>query len=492
MSLRAPWVMLFAFAACAPVQRVTLINTSLKLNDGRFAGPVEVKVPRHADHQGHDFEVNVRLVSACEPLLTLAFPDGEQQKFGVTDDKWQDLLRVRAGAAVSVDSGAPAPPPPSRPPEPTPPQMPPPQMPPPQMPPPAQDSTRVEGGATADAELRIPAPTVGSWQRTRTEQWAGQLEFEAQRERRCATSRTFTTKYRNAFDDTNTIALWADVPQELADAELFIEVVELIPPKVEAPAVKAAVTVQAQPRPAKPIPPMPAPRTERPAPAKDPNARWHAGEWVWSGRGEWVWSPGFWLRPQKMPAPQVDARGVPPLPDCLWVEGHWVWVALDGSWSWVPGHWGPPPPRVDVRGESPDPTSQWVEGMWLSVNGSFIWQVGRWGRPEPRAEARPPAPRADAEWIPGAWILVGGRWVWTPGFWSGTEKPPPPRLEAIPPRPHPDAVWLAGFWRWNVTTRVHVWVDGHWELPPGEGYVWVEEQLGPDLIIRGHWELRVR
>jgi hypothetical protein len=130
--------------------------------------------------------------------------------------------------------------------------------------------------------------------------------------------------------------------------------------------------------------------------------------------------------------------------------------------------------------------------MWLSVNGSFIWQVGRWGRPEPRAEARPPAPRADAEWIPGAWILVGGRWVWTPGFWSGTEKPPPPRLEAIPPRPHPDAVWLAGFWRWNVTTRVHVWVDGHWELPPGEGYVWVEEQLGPDLIIRGHWELRVR
>jgi len=82
--------------------------------------------------------------------------------------------------------------------------------------------------------------------------------------------------------------------------------------------------------------------------------------------------------------------------------------------------------------------------------------------------------------------------VWSPGFWAGSEKPPPPRVESIPPRPHPEAVWLAGFWRWNVTTRIHVWVDGHWELPPGEGYVWVEEKLGPDLVIRGHWELRVR
>lgn len=62
MTVRLLRLALFALTACAPVQRVRLISTSLKLNDGRFAGPIEVKVPRHADHEGHDFEVNVLLV----------------------------------------------------------------------------------------------------------------------------------------------------------------------------------------------------------------------------------------------------------------------------------------------------------------------------------------------------------------------------------------------------------------------------------------------
>jgi hypothetical protein len=504
------WAVLVVGSACAPVQRVTLVKTTVPLPNGRFVGPVQVNVPRHADREGHDFEVRVRLVAACEPLFTLAFPDGEQQPFGVEDKRWQSLLLARAGVAVPAEPGAPPPPPPPPTPEPAPLAgpvgPPPPQQPlPAPVPPPAPTSAPgpwpgpggaapVEAGATVDATVQVPAPTVGSWQRTLTEQWPGQLAFEAERARRCAAPRTFTATYRNAFDDTHTVALWAEVPQELAGAELHVEVVELVPPKVAPPpVVEATVKTEVKVAPPKPRPPAPAPRVERPDAAKDPNARWQAGAWAWrEGKGEWVWVPGSWLRPAAAPALRVEARGAPPVEGCRWVDGHWEWRGTDGSWTWIPGAWGPPPPREEVRGEPPDPTAPWIAGVWLSVEGTFRWQPGRWGRPRPRAEVRPPAPRPDAEWIAGEWILVAGRWTWSPGFWAGTEKPPPPRAEQPPPRPHPDAVWLAGFWRWDVATRVHVWIDGHWELPPGEGYVWVEEKVGPDLLLRGRWELKVR
>jgi hypothetical protein len=83
--------------------------------------------------------------------------------------------------------------------------------------------------------------------------------------------------------------------------------------------------------------------------------------------------------------------------------------------------------------------------------------------------------------------------VWSPGFWEGTVKPPPPKLETPPPSPGAGAVWLSGFWRWESTQSTHVWVSGHWELPPGENYVWVPDPVGPaGVVLRGHWELRVR
>lgn len=501
-------------AACAPVQRVPLLSQRIALPEGRFVGPIEVKVPKHSEHGGHDFEVRVTVVARCEPLFTLAFPDGEQQPLGVRDEVWQALLRARAGVTAEIaapQAGHPAEPahvptpaaqptsqaqpaaqPASQPqpvaqpgfePQPFPAAPPPPQ---PQPAPPA----RLESDTTIDAEARITAPTVGRWERTLTERWAGQLEFEAQRERRCANPREFTVRYRNAFDDTNTVALWAEVPQELAGGELFVEVVELVPPKVAPPpVVEAKVAVKVE---AKPLPPKPAPRVERPTPAKDPGARWQPGEWVWSGRGEWVWQPGYWLRPASLPAAKAEFPGAPPVAGCRWISGRWLWVAAGGEWTWTPGRWAAPPPLVEDRGESPDSTAPWISGAWLEGGGTFTWRPGRWGRPQPRVETRPPAPSASTEWISGEWLLIQGRWDWSPGFWAGTERPPPPRAETIPPRPNTDAVWLAGFWRWDVTTRAHVWIDGHWELPPGEGYVWVEEKLGPDLILRGRWELKVR
>jgi hypothetical protein len=514
MSLKRSWILLL-LAGCAPVQRVSLLRTTIPLQDGRFVGPVELKVPRHADHEGHDFEVKVELSASCDPLFTLAFPDGEQKTLGADDTKWQALLRARAGlsADATANGGAPKPPaPPMRdsryaPPQQTwqqPPQQqgwaqPPPETwgtpqpesngPPPSSAPPP---VATEAGASVDAQVRIPSPTVGRWERTVTETWNGQLEFEAQRTSRCAARRTFTATYLNAFDDTNTVAIWATVPQELANAELTVEVTELIPPKVAPPpAVEVHAAVKVEPE--KPRPPMPPPKKEEPRPAQDATATWQPGHWAWSpGGGEWVWQSGYWLQPTVAPALRVENTGAPPVPGCRWQNGRWVWVAYEGKWEWTPGRWTAPPPLVEEKLDSPDPTAPWIAGQWIAIGATFRWEPGRWGRPQPRAETRGPAPVPGAEWIPGEWLFVGGKWIWSPGFYAGTERPPPPKPETIPPRPHPDAVWLAGFWRWDITVRTHVWIDGHWELPPGEGYVWVEEKVGPDLILRGRWELKVR
>lgn len=504
--LRA-WPLSLLLLSCTPVQRVQLMKQTVRLEDGRFVGPVEIKVPRHADHQGHDFEVRVTLVAQCDPLFTLAWPDGEQRTLGVDDLKWQDLLRARAGVSEArPPQGAQRPPPPPRgqvaqPQTQQQPMQPPqqpdvapwPGTPQPQPQPQAQPQppAPVSAGVGVDAQLTIPAPTVGHWQATQTESWSGQFAFEAERTRRCSGSRTFTAKYLNAFDDTNTVAIWADLPQELAGAELTVELTELIPPPKPA---EKAVVVEARletPKPAKQRPPQPKQRVENPKPAQDANAKWNPGAWAWrEGVGEWIWVPGYWLQPATGPALRNDNPGNPPLAGCRWVNGHWVWVGSVGGWEWVNGHWDPPPPLVEEKRDQPDPTAPWISGQWLTWNGSFRWNPGRWGRPQPRAETPTPCANGNA-WVSGEWLTVAARWTWSPGFCAGTERPPPPKIETPGARPHPDAVWLAGFWRWDVTARIHFWIDGHWELPPGEGYVWVEEKIGNDLIIRGHWELRV-
>jgi hypothetical protein len=90
-------------------------------------------------------------------------------------------------------------------------------------------------------------------------------------------------------------------------------------------------------------------------------------------------------------------------------------------------------------------------------------------------------------------VDLDGTWKWTAGFYEGTQRPPPPKLESPPPPPSRDAVWLSGYWQWEGVRQEHQWVSGHWEQPPGEGYVWVADQPGPNgVVVRGHWELRVK
>ncbi len=483
---------------CAGVQRVPLKNEVVVLRDGRFIGPIEIPVPRRADHDGHDFELRITLRSRCTPKLVLAFPDGETETIGDGDSKWQDLLVLRAQGESVQQTQVPmpaqvvAPPPPSDGPPPMP------------MPAPQETAPLPYPGPSASASASVavdttvvvtPVQPAGRWQSVTTETWNGQLAFERERANRCAQVREYRTTYLNAYDETGMITVWAEVPQELAEASLRYEIVELVPPKVEPPSrveASAAAVVTTTPPPKKERPPPPAPRRESPAPAADARATWIPGQWVWhDGDGEWVWHGGSWGAPAA-PALKVEATGNPPNPGCTWRSGYWTWESRDGKWVWQPGYWKAPPPLQDVRGEPPGPGAPWIEGSWAWAGVRFEWTPGRWGKPPPLAETPGAQPFAGAQWVRGDWILVSGRWVWSPGFYEGAQRPPPPRAENPGVAPGPGAVWLQGYWRWEVTRSEYVWIAGHWELPPGEGYVWVPEPQAGGLVIRGHWELGVR
>jgi hypothetical protein len=149
---------------------------------------------------------------------------------------------------------------------------------------------------------------------------------------------------------------------------------------------------------------------------------------------------------------------------------------------------------VEERGQPPVPESPWVPGQWVREGASFRWITGYWGRPSPREETIPPQPFEGATWRAGTWLKIKGNWVWSPGFYEDSRRPPPPRKQESPgARPHPDAVWLAGFWRWSQQRTAYAWIAGHWELPPGEGYVWVPDPPDPQagVSIGGHWKLRL-
>jgi hypothetical protein len=457
-------VLLLLGVGCAGVQRVPLKREVVLLPNGRFIGPLEIQVPRRADHGGHDFEIFVTLRTRCAPLLTLAFPDGETEELGSRDRTWQDLLARRAKIQPAVVVEAPA----------------------------AAAVPAVESGQAPVAVATQPA--AGHWVTTPTDSWPGQLAYERTRGARCAVTTEHTARHLNAFDESGTIALWADVPQELFAAELVYEIVELVPPAAPAPRLIAAEPLPAPAPSPRPRPPPPAPKSEQPDPPADAAATWQAGSWVWvEGDGRWVWHEGWWLAPAKTPALKVELTGNPPNAGCTWVPGYWTWEGRGGRWVWQGGHWKAPPPRDEVRGTSPGEGAPWHPGHWIWSGTIFVWVDGHWGKPPLRAENVPPPPFPGAQWIPGDWIRVKGVWVWSAGFYPPAQRPPPPRAEVPPPSPAPQAIWLQGYWRWDGALHEHQWVAGHWELPPGEGYVWIPDPVAPGgIMIRGHWELRVR
>jgi hypothetical protein len=504
---------------CGPTLRKNLIfETTVALPSGRFVGPVEVEVPRQADHGGREFEIRAELVATCGPLLLISYPDGEISRIGDGNERWQSLLALRAQnnessaeppgestneANAELPSESTNEASAESPSEPT-----------------ADSSAESPGEPTAEP----PPPGTGAdsapaesgrWVRVTTESWPGQIEFLQTRESRCSARRRHATRYETGYDETGRVTVWAEVPQELGEAQLTVRVYEIIDVDAEAEArarvrererervraerrrkeadEKAAEKEAARAR--EPRPPKPAPNPENPDPAEAEGATWSPGYWAYSpGEGKWLWVSGHWLAPARTPGPKEESNGSPPVAGCTWESGYWVWVEGPGRWDWTPGHWNAPPPRVEDRGQPPVPESPWVPGQWVADGASFKWIAGYWGRPTPRAETIPPPPFKGAQWRAGTWLKVSGKWVWSPGFYEDSRKAPPPRKQESPgTRPHPDAVWLAGFWRWSQKRTDYEWIAGHWELPPGEGYVWIPDPPDPQagVSIGGRWELPI-
>jgi hypothetical protein len=492
---------------CGPTLRKNLIyETTVALPSGRFVGPVDVEVPRQADHGGRAFEIRAALVATCGPLLNISYPDGELSLIGDDNERWQSLLALRAqnnessaeSPAESTNEASKESPSesPSASPSGSPSEVPPPDT---------------GSGPGADSGTDSAPAASGRWVRVTTESWPGQLEFLQTRESRCSVRRRHSTRYETGYDETGRVTVWAEVPQELGEAQLTVRVYEIIDVDAEAEArvrvrERARARARAERRQQReaekaaarerePRPPEPAPRPENPAPAEAEGATWSPGYWTYSpGEGKWLWVSGHWLAPARTPGARDENHGPPPVAGCTWESGYWVWVEGPGRWDWTPGHWNAPPPRVEDRGQPPVPESPWVPGQWVADGASFRWFAGYWGRPTPRVETIPPPPFEGAQWRAGTWLKVSGKWVWSPGFYEDSRKAPPPRKQESPgTRPHPDAVWLAGFWRWSHKRTDYEWIPGHWELPPGEGYVWIPDPPDPQAGVStgGRWELRI-
>ncbi len=491
-------------AGCGPsIQRSLLYEKTVAIPPGRFSGTVEFRVPQRPKDSVRDYQYVVTMEAMCGPQLRISYPDGEVRKLGSGDSRWQTLLGRRAGAIAyaggeqvfapenySQETAPPAPQPARG------------ETPP--IPRPAQGPTAgVPAPVLAPQPHVVAPPARGHWEQRVVEQWSGQVEFLRMQKQRCRQSKQYTRRYTTAFSQDDILKIWTDVPQEINNAKVTIRLYELINKDLEADIrEQKQQKIARRERRAKrwskeantPRPPEPAPKNERPSPAVDPGATWSPGSWRWNYKGRWVWESGHWRRPQTSPGLLQTNHGAAPIVGCTWANGHWTWEKSDGSWTWHKGHWNPPPPRQERPGTPQVPEQPWKAGFWVKVGLTFRWQAGHWGRPNLRKETIPTPPRAGSKWHKGTWLKLRGRWIWSAGFYEGSQaSPPPPKPEVASAPPSPRAVWLRGFWRWEVTTSSYRWVPGHWELPPGEGYVWVFDPVDPTtgFSISGQWKLQI-
>lgn len=498
--------LVLAITACAAGQPRQIFQQTIALPDGRWTGPVEVSVPRRADHELRDFMYRAELSASCTPDLEIQFPDGEHVTMGAKDSQWQALLTARAAAPTPVTEPTP---------EPTPefdetynqgyveestgddvgPLL---------DGAPAQDNTPAGPGATAVGV--IAAAPSGRWVEQNVETWPGQLVFNRELPTRCARSGSWSTTHYTALDRDGLIRVWAARPQELANAKLIVTVFEMLgteeevysapaprPAKVTAKAevkaeVKAEIKVYLTP-----TSPQPAPKTEQPGAPRTEGATFVPGSWSWSTTdGKWVWVRGSWRAPSTTPALKGPSSKLP-LPGCRWSDGQWVWVPGSGVWKWNDGYWLAPPSKTETPPPPQVPEQGWVAGAWRRTYNSFEWLPGYWGPPKPRVEVKPPSPRDGARWLAGRWANLSGKWSWLGGSWdtSGGHAPPAAKAETPPPSPAAGAVWLYGYWQWQGTA--YTWVGGHWEVPPGVGYAWVPDPPDPQTgrSIGGRWILNV-
>jgi hypothetical protein len=243
-----------------------------------------------------------------------------------------------------------------------------------------------------------------------------------------------------------------------------------------------------------------------------PQHAWVPGHWRWS-EGAYVWESGHWE--------------IPPMPNVSWVPPQWQqqgngYILKEGYWDEVQSApmaapapqppqeivttEPPPPPQRELIYERPSPMHVWIGGYWGWRGGRHVWIAGHWQTP----------PKSDAVWVAPRWEFRGGRYVLVEGYWRETAgivvtapppapqvvvapppqqqvvvvaPPPPPRHEVVYARPGAGYVWVNGYWAWRAGR--HVWIAGHWELPPRGYRTWIEPRWdrrgGSYVFIEGHW-----
>ncbi|MSU65846.1 MAG: hypothetical protein EXS38_07045 [Opitutus sp.] len=279
-----------------------------------------------------------------------------------------------------------------------------------------------------------------------------------------------------------------------------------IPGHAAAPSVPDAPTVSPAPIVDQPLTPA---INDTPGEQPSPQHAWVPGHWRWS-EGAYVWEAGRWE--------------MPPVPNLSWVPPQWLkqgngYVLKEGYWDEVAPKPAvaaapqppqeiivaepPPPPQREVIYERPTPVHVWIGGYWGWWAGRHVWIGGRWEMP----------PRTSMVWVPARWDFRGGRYVLVEGYWREVAvvstppphqvvvagpppgqvtvvlAPPPPRREVAYGRPGQGYFWVNGYWAWRA--RRHVWIGGHWEMPPRGYRTWVEprwERRGGNYIfIEGRW-----
>ena len=252
-------------------------------------------------------------------------------------------------------------------------------------------------------------------------------------------------------------------------------------------------------------------------PGEQPSAEhdWVPGHWRWS-EGAYVWESGRWE--------------IPPTPNVTWHAPQWRkeangFVLIEGFWDEAPAvpttvvraapaqpapapqeiysTTPPPPPQREIIYARPSPMHVWIGGHWGFRAGRHVWIGGRWDAP----------PRSNVIWVGPRWEHRGGRYVFVDGYWRdvvvrthspqvvvasphspGLEivvgsPPPPPRREVVYGRPGRDHVWVNGYWAWRGGR--HVWIAGHYEMPPRGHRTWIEPRWerrgGSHIFIEGRW-----
>jgi hypothetical protein len=122
--------------------------------------------------------------------------------------------------------------------------------------------------------------------------------------------------------------------------------------------------------------------------------------------------------------------------------------------------------------------------------GAVVVQPGRPRGGAVVVDPTPGRPGVVVDATPGGAVVVAPRTVVrsAPSRVMVVQPPPPPRvMTRRPPPSRHGEVWVEPYWAWDGMQWV--WVDGHWDLPPQPGAIWMAPQWDGRAWVPGYWTM---